>query len=51
MKYECRHNMQTVLVVKSSRADVVEVILQPCWQINEQEQVGKEELIMHFLCS
>lgn len=42
---------QTVLVVKSSRADVSELTLPPCWQINEQEQVGKEEMIMHFLCS
>lgn len=51
MKYESRYNMQTVLVVKSSRADVLELTLQPCWQINEQEQVGIEEMIMHFLCS
>lgn len=32
----------TVLMVKSSGADVLKFILQPCWQINEQERKGKE---------
>lgn len=39
MKYECRYNMQTV---KGFRADVLQLILQLCWQINEQKQVEKE---------
>lgn len=51
MKYKCTYNLHTVLVVRSSRAGVLEMILQPCWQINEQEQVGKDRMIMHILSS
>lgn len=43
--------MHTGIVVRSFRADILEMILQPCWLMNEQEQVGKDKMIMHFLCS
>lgn len=36
-KCEFRCSMHTVLLVKSSRADVLESILVPCRQLNKQE--------------
>lgn len=51
MKYKCGYNMQTVLVVKKLQGWCFRLILQLCWQINKQEQGGKEKMIMDFPCS